>query len=94
MLRGLIYLLASIFLIAIIRAVVGIIGKAVNELVNPQDAQPASGGGSSSTVKAGGELKKDPVCGTYISTHSPHRKTVRGETVYFCSEACKNKHTG
>jgi YHS domain-containing protein len=42
-------------------------------------------------VPEGGELKKDPVCGTYVSTASSLSERVRGETVYFCSTECREK---
>ncbi len=50
-------------------------------------------------VPAGGELKKDPVCGTYVSTATSFTKTVHGEVLYFCSKECldrygKAKHYG
>jgi len=44
------------------------------------------------TVSAGGELKKDPVCGTYVSTAASVTGTVRGETVHFCSKECRDKY--
>jgi YHS domain-containing protein len=44
------------------------------------------------TVVAGGELKKDPVCGTYVSTSLGWTRTVKGEPVYFCSKECRDKY--
>jgi len=38
-----------------------------------------------------GELKKDPVCGTFISTATAFQKLVRGETYYFCSTHCRDQ---
>ena len=91
MLRALAYLLATIFLIALIRAVVGLIGKAVAELFQPNAPdRPRSGSGTTSA----GELKKDPVCGVYVSTATKIRKTVGGKEYYFCSEACRDKFKG
>lgn len=40
-------------------------------------------------VPEAGELKKDPVCGTYVSSVGSPREHVGREVVYFCSEACK-----
>ena len=40
---------------------------------------------------AGGELKKDPVCGTYVSTSVGLTRKMKGETVYFCSKECRDK---
>lgn len=45
-----------------------------------------------SPVAAGGDLKKDPVCGTYVSTVASLQQRVGRETVYFCSEECQRKY--
>jgi YHS domain-containing protein len=45
----------------------------------------------SSTFQAGGELKKDPVCGTYVSTSASVTKKVNGELVHFCSAKCRDE---
>ena len=46
------------------------------------------------SVQAGGELKRDPVCGTYVSTAVSVKRTVKGEVVHFCSEECRDKYAG
>jgi YHS domain-containing protein len=43
-------------------------------------------------VSTGGELKKDPVCGTYVSTSGSISRTVNGQVVYFCSAQCRDKY--
>jgi YHS domain-containing protein len=43
-------------------------------------------------VPAGGELKKDPVCGTYVSTAASITRKVNGEVLYFCSQECSDKY--
>jgi YHS domain-containing protein len=43
------------------------------------------------TVQSGGVLKKDPVCGTYVSTNTAVTRTVDGELIYFCSKECAEK---
>jgi YHS domain-containing protein len=45
-------------------------------------------------VSAGGELKKDPVCGTYVSADTSVTKRFNGQTVHFCSAACRDKYRG
>jgi len=42
-------------------------------------------------LPSAGELRKDPVCATYISVPSPWAKLVKGETVYFCSKECRDR---
>ena len=45
-------------------------------------------------VRSGGELKKDPVCGTYVSTAASIARTVNGEVFYFCSQECSDRYRG
>jgi YHS domain-containing protein len=44
------------------------------------------------TVSPGGELRKDPVCGTYVSADTSVTKRIDGRTVHFCSPACRDKY--
>ena len=44
------------------------------------------------TVISGGELKKDPVCGTYVSAALAVTRTVNGELMHFCSKECRDKY--
>ncbi len=43
-------------------------------------------------VPASGELKRDPVCGTYVSAVAGLHEQVGREMVYFCSEECREKY--
>jgi YHS domain-containing protein len=45
-------------------------------------------------VPTGGELKKDPVCGTYVSPDAAVSCTVKGQLLHFCSTACRDKYKG
>jgi len=44
-------------------------------------------------VSSGGELKKDPICGTYISTATAVAYRAGGKVTYFCSTECRDKYT-
>lgn len=43
-------------------------------------------------VQSGGELKQDPVCGTFVAAASSIKRTVDGEVVHFCSTTCRDKY--
>ncbi len=88
MIRTVLYLFLAIFAITFLRFVIGIIGKAFTDLAGPSAPPGASGRPSAPNA---GELKRDPVCGTYVAAASSVKKTVRGEVVHFCSEACRDK---
>ena len=47
---------------------------------------------SAPNVVLGRELKKDPVCGTYVSTGASVTRTVDGQVLYFCSKECRDKY--
>jgi len=53
---------------------------------------PAKSSDGPPPVAASGELKKDPVCGTYVSAVASVSQKVGRETVYFCSDQCKQKY--
>lgn len=45
-------------------------------------------------MTAATELKKDPVCGTYVSAASAFTRTVNGQTIAFCSKECRDRFVG
>ncbi len=52
--------------------------------------RPASG---APPLQSGGDLKRDPVCGTYVSTAVSVKRTVKGQVVHFCSNECRDKYS-
>ncbi|MGO9231452.1 MAG: hypothetical protein ACLQKA_19860 [Bryobacteraceae bacterium] len=65
-----------------------LLGNFLSRYRNPRASRPQS----VPTVQEGGELKKDPVCGTYVSTATSLTRTVNGQVVYFCSKACSDRY--
>ncbi|MCC7175531.1 MAG: hypothetical protein IT159_10075 [Bryobacterales bacterium] len=90
MIRVVLYLLISIFLITFLRIVIGIIGKGVSDLAGP--SKPRDSSPAARSAATGGELKRDPVCGTFVAPSASVKKTVRGEVLHFCSTACRDKY--
>jgi YHS domain-containing protein len=88
MIRVVLYLFLAIVLISLLRSVVGILAKAVGGLLGPA----ASGRSASSGPQKVGQLKRDPVCGTYVSTATSVKRTIAGEVVHFCSVECSEKY--
>ena len=43
-------------------------------------------------IQSGGELKRDPVCGTYVSPAASVQRMIAGQTVHFCSEQCSKQY--
>jgi YHS domain-containing protein len=81
--------LIPLFVILIVRSLIKAIAKSFSAVMNGP-AQPESR--QADDFPAGGELKKDPVCGTYVSPGAAVTKRVAGEIVHFCSVACRDKY--
>ena len=82
-------ILGPLFAILIVRSVIVAIAKLFSQTFSapaPQEPKQASG------FQPGGELKKDPVCGTYVSPGAAVTKRVNGDLVHFCSSACRDKY--
>jgi YHS domain-containing protein len=88
MLRFIFFLIITVILISVVRMVAGVLLKGLGAFLgNSDSARP----GSASSVPLGGELKKDPVCGTFVSTATSIKKTIDGSVVHFCSADCRDK---
>jgi YHS domain-containing protein len=93
MFRWIAELLVAVFLITILRSVIGVVMKILgNVFGGPQNNSQSPGQNPRrADVPAGGELKKDPVCGTFIAAATSLQKRVGGEMYYFCSADCRDK---
>ncbi len=96
MIRALIELLVMISVVLIARAVLnsvlGGISRASSKSFGNQPpgkrwAEPQAPG------NLGGDLHKDPVCGTYVAESTALRRQAGGQTFYYCSESCREKHS-
>lgn len=90
MLRYLIVdILLPLLVFALLRSFFRGMFRSKREVTRPaQQAQPPS----QPNVVVGGELKKDPVCGTYVSTGASVTRTVDGQLLHFCSKECRDKY--
>jgi YHS domain-containing protein len=93
--RVLEFLVGFMLVVSVIRSVLGMITKAYSGLSGTSEAGTRAAGNSSRPQPApgpsGGELKKDPVCGTFISPATAFQKHAGGQTYYFCSTECRDK---
>lgn len=89
MLRTILYILITLAVLAFLRMALGVILKEFGRLFEPESPTSEAGTSKAST---GGELKKDPVCGTFVPASTSIKKTVSGDVVHFCSLACRDKY--
>ena len=84
-----VFRLFVVFIAAVfVRQVVALIVRAFSQLAgdSPPSAQPAQ------RQQSGGELKKDPVCGTFVAVASSIKRNVDGQVIHFCSTTCRDKY--
>jgi YHS domain-containing protein len=86
-----------IFILVVIaaRAILTSFLKASANALRTAGAQRSAQGPSDPPASAStsGELHKDPVCGTYVAESTPFRQQISGQTFFYCSESCREKHT-
>jgi uncharacterized protein len=81
--------LVLLFVFAVIRYIVTAVARTLSGTMRSPTSSPSGDQKPPNTV--GGELKQDPVCGTFVPTSGSVTKTINGEPVYFCSAACRDK---
>ena len=86
--RVLLYLIVGVIILSLLRSVLEFIGKAFTSATSPSPADPHRPPGQTSQPQT---LKKDPVCGTFVSSATSMQKSKGGATYYFCSAECRDK---
>jgi len=84
MFRNLFRFVVLIFIAAVVRSVIIYLARVFSGLTKTSE--------TAADPSVRGELKKDPVCGTFVAMNSSIKKDVNGETVHFCSPACRDKY--
>jgi YHS domain-containing protein len=92
MFRAIFEILLTVLVIIFIRAVMGLLTKGFTQTMRPGGPANPDASAPGKQVPLSGELKKDPVCGTYIATATSIKERVGGETYHFCSQECRDKY--
>jgi YHS domain-containing protein len=91
MFRTLFFLIAAVVAITILRMVIGTLMRNASQVLRggtqPRPARP-------SAASAGGELKRDPVCGTYVAEAASIKRSIGGQVYHFCSPECRDTFKG
>ncbi len=82
---------AGFFMMAVLRAIMGVIQKGVNEATGTGGGKQPTPKQGSPEVTVGGELKKCAACGVYNAASNSVTRVQSGATVYYCSTACRAK---
>jgi len=92
MFRAIIEFLALLLFFAVARSVISTMmriatGFSASQTAESTPRQQQSG----QDIRSAGELRKDPVCGTFVPIATSLKRVVGGEMVYFCSPGCRDK---
>lgn len=90
--RAVLEFLFTIIIILVARAILTSVVKGVANAAASSGAAPKQQSNRRSTERPSGELHKDPVCGTYVAESTVFRRQAGGQSFYYCSEACREKH--
>jgi YHS domain-containing protein len=87
--RFLLALFAILAAFLLLRSILAPLVSAVVSLLSPAAAPPATR--EAGAAKPASELKKDPVCGAFISPELAVTEKYQGQTVHFCSKKCRDE---
>ncbi len=92
MFRAILEFLALLMFFAVARAAIGALGRMFTGSMQspPPQGRPQTKA-SDAVLQSAGELRKDPVCGTFVPVATSLKLVVNGETLYFCSAACRDR---
>ena len=94
MMRAIVEFVVMMLAFAVLRAVISAISKGTSG-GSARSAQAPSAGPRSAPktdLKSGSELRRDPVCGTYVAVDSSLHRNYGGLTEYFCSQKCLDRY--
>jgi len=87
--RFLVILIAILAAFVLLRSLLAPLVNAVVALLAPSPSPPPP---SQVSAKPSSELKKDPVCGTFVAPELAVVEKLKGQTVHFCSKKCRDEY--
>lgn len=83
-------LIGRIFQILMVLFIIRIVWRFLSRLTGPASAPRPAPKPNQPATREGGQLVRDPNCGTYVAIGRAVRQGSGDNAVYFCSEACRN----
>lgn len=83
-------MIAWIFRILLILLVIRIVLRFVARILSAARPPESAHRSNQPATREGGQLVRDPNCGTYIPMARALREGSGDKAVYFCSETCRN----
>lgn len=90
MFRFILYTLLAVILITLLRSVVGVVMKGLGDVLGTKS--PPANPSKPASPQLGGDLHRDPVCGTFVAESTPFQRRTANQIFYYCSDVCREKH--
>lgn len=90
MFRFILYTLLLIIVISVVKSVVNAVMKSLGDVAGRPATPPEKGRRPGAHL--GGDLHRDPVCGTFVAESTAFQRRLGSQTFYYCSDACREKH--
>ena len=91
MTRAILYLIAFALIFGVVQSVIRIVAKGFSDFFSAAQSPGPGAQSRPQPLPTQEALKKDPVCGTFLPASSAVRKTINGQTYFFCSPGCRDK---
>ncbi|PYV14896.1 MAG: hypothetical protein DMG21_16765 [Acidobacteria bacterium] len=89
-------LFAILFEFFLVVVVGRLLGRLVQGLAGGKrtrvDSQAANSSARSPRRTVEGQMARDPICGTFVSTKLSHRLELPAGTLHFCSRGCRDRY--
>lgn len=93
MFRFILFALLAVILISLLRTIIGVVMKGLGDFANSAQSPPQGGPKGKASPQLGGDLHRDPVCGTFVAESTPFQRRTASQVFYYCSDVCREKHT-
>ena len=90
MFRYVFELVSALVVFGLMRSVISAVTRSMGSMGADQPGR-SSETAETREMRVTGELRKDPVCGTFVAMNTPFTRTVEGVTTYFCSKECRDQ---
>jgi len=85
-------LVSRIILVLLILVGIRLLARVLVPLFTPRGARPTTRARRTAPAVQRGEMFRDPVCGTWVDRRIAVTANRSGQTVHFCSNACRDRY--
>ena len=92
MFRFLLLALLFVILISVLRTIIGAVMKGMGDFMGSAQSPPSAAPKGKASPQIGGDLHRDPICGTFGAESTPFQRRTASKVFYYCSDVCREKH--